>query len=244
MAESNLSVAYADILSAVGELIGSTTSPTGDNLSRCNRVIQRGYRKVLGAYDWTMLKSSGTITFTAETSTYDLPDDFGSLVGNYFYHGESTGYSPITVTSYGIIRERLASNSSSGISSLACIMPKTFSGASGLRHQVEFYQTPSSALTVSYRYRILMSYQLDATTPYPIGGMAFGDLVMQSCLAEAEKHVDGDMGIHTAEYQRMLDLAIVQDRRNAPSALGYNGNGGSSYMNRSKITITVNGSTP
>tara|TARA_R110002110_G_scaffold93689_1_gene243565 strand:- start:243 stop:605 length:363 start_codon:yes stop_codon:yes gene_type:complete len=87
------------------------------------------------------------------------------------------------------------------------------------------YPKPDKAYTLSYRYHALPN-QLTAANPYPMGGAAHAETILESCLAVAESRMDNNAGIHAAAFQQRLAASIAFDTAmHTPEHMGYNGDG-------------------
>jgi hypothetical protein len=87
------------------------------------------------------------------------------------------------------------------------------------------YPTPDQAYTITFNY-VAYPYSLTLSHPYPLGGDAHGDTILESCLAAAEESLDDDQTLHTGRFQERLAASIAFDKRKGPESLGYNGNFG------------------
>lgn len=71
---------------------------------------------------------------------------------------------------------------------------------------------------------ILRSVMLDADNPYPIGAEQLGQLILEVCLAAAERNFEERVHVHEDLYLKMLPLAIEKDKeRSTATSLGRDG---------------------
>ena len=62
---------------------------------------------------------------------------------------------------------------------------------------------------------------IDETSQYPIGGETLTQVIIEACLAAAERNFDEESKRHTERFQVMLPLAIKADlEKSAPTSLG------------------------
>lgn len=234
MAESELSLQFADFQAEIGEYLGEGRSGWDTPMTnRIAAVINRGYAMALKppplqgktkGHDWSYAEPTTSLTTTAGDYDQDLPDNFGAIIGPLTFASDTAGKSAVRVVSEGMIRQFRQGIVTSGQPVYAAVRPKgSFDGSAGQRSEIIFYPTPDAAYVLSFKMSLIVANRLDASNPYPIGGMSFSYLVLAACLAVAEKtYRDGE----TAKQQDFLvQLAaeISRDLQNAPEFLGYNG---------------------
>lgn len=224
MSESGLSIGYPDLKLEVGRFLGYGSAEanwSASQLAEIERVVQSGVRRVYFppaidanslAYEWSWLRPTTTIDIESGTADYDLPDDFGRLIGALYYQSEEYKESIIQV-SIGKILALRSYESLTGIPRYAAIRFKASTGASGQRQEILFYPEPDNDWTLSYEYEAFNG-ALSDTYPYPLGGMKFAELYIESCLAVAESRMNDEIGIHTQTYQALLIDAVARDRKN------------------------------
>ncbi len=81
------------------------------------------------------------------------------------------------------------------------------------------YPTPDAAYTLTYTYE-KYSGALSGSNPYPLGGMKFAELYIESCLSAAEQSSDDTMGLHTALFQQLLADGIARDMKQGAQFFG------------------------
>lgn len=135
---------YTKLRNLYGTITGRTTST--DLLVADDR-INEGYRFVLSSHDWPFLYKQKTVSTVASTQFYDLPADFGKLVG-IKVTVSSTQYIPKEVSSQ---EEWDRLNQSTSETS------DTPSYFYILQGKLGFWPTPSSATTdaITYTYKRL-----------------------------------------------------------------------------------------
>ena len=162
-----------------------------------------------------------TFTITAD-GNYRLPDDFGSINGDFF------------ILQDGYVRDRarntniatVLGNRSGFVNyaytpSIFAIIPEAMDGTTGQRQQVAFYPIPNAVITFTYAYTILPD-ALTASAPYPKGVQVYSEAIRYAALAEVEKRTGIDRGFRQ-EYQSLLARAILQDQMTSlPDTLGCN----------------------
>ena len=158
---------------------------------------------------------------------YDLPDDFGDIIGNMVV--ESDNFKPdIVQVGEGRIRslrQSRAQSSGSGSTltpTFYAIRPKEHTTTTtGQRFEIMFYPLPNEVLTISYRKRILPQMLVDTTLTHPYGGAMHADTLTESCLAKAELMIEDTLGIHQTAFKSALSASIGIDKALDPDFYGY-----------------------
>lgn len=157
-------------------------------------------------------------TITAEEYTlrhngnYDMDEDFGGMDGRYLTHGEGVNKPDILIVNEATIRKMRASTTSRGEPQNVAIRPKntTVTSSVGQRFEVMFYPIPNDAYTLYYR-KIVQIGVVTSILAYPLGGMAYGEAILASCLAVAEQQENGVRGPEWESFISNLTSAIQED---------------------------------
>jgi len=242
MAESTLSLGFADFQREVGHYLGFGYDPdnySSDQTSEVDFIVQSGYRRFLNpplvpgesvSHEWNFLSPVASLSVLSATdpADYDMPDDFGSLVGSMSINTANILNSPITQIPEGKLRSLRADETTSSYSfrpQYVAIRPKAgFDGTTGTRYEALIYPQPDANYTLNYKYNVLVG-KLSTSAPYPLGGASRGELVLQSCLSIAEQRRDEASGVQTQLFYEMLKAAVDSDRAALPDTFGYVGDG-------------------
>ena len=229
MAESGLSIGLPDLRKEVGFFLNYGTSGwSAAQQAEIDRYIQSGVRRVLYppavtpetlGYEWSWLRPTTTLQTVIAQGDYDLPDDFGRIVGDFHFPTEEYRAGIVHVSEGKILEERANANLT-GAPYWYAIRWKATTGTTGQRQEVLFYPEPDTVWSLIYTYE---AYQgaLSDTYPYPPGGMKLAELYIESCLAVAESRADDeDKGKHQQQYEALLIDAISRDRRNGAKFYG------------------------
>lgn len=235
--ESTLSVSLTSLRKELGWFwLGERTAAnwTADEITQLDDMIASGLRNFYHApptpntpkgHKWSFMEPTTTLTTVASTDDYTLSANFGGLIGEMTYAADDNRWFPVEIAGEHRIRI-LRQRDYSGITSdpkLAAVRPISSSGANGQRFQLMLYPKPDKAYTLSYKYHAL-PIQLTASYPYPLGGEAHAETILESCLAIAESRMDNNAGIHAAAFQQRLAASIAYDTiMNTPEHMGYNG---------------------
>lgn len=221
--ESELSVAYSDLLAEVMRFLGYGADPlawTDGQKAEADSYIQAGLRRFYyppaaesheAGYAWSFLNPVTTLATVADQGEQDLPGDLGRVLGN-FHFDASVYRRSIVQVSETRMQELRSRTSLSGQPEYCTVRHKPKDAARGQRFEVAWWPVPDAAYTLSYRYEAFAG-KLSADNPYPLGGMRYAELLIESCLAVAEQKANDQRGLHTAEFERLLAAAIQHDRR-------------------------------
>lgn len=184
----------------------------------------------VGAITLTEAPGDGTsLTFIIKRSpaNYDLPDDFGRLVGELHYATDDNR-GAVSVVSIADLLDMRSSGDRISAPSFAAIQYKSSDGSSGQRQEILFWPKPNASYTFSYNYEAY-SGVLSDTYPYPLGGMQLAELYIESCLAVAEQRVNEEAGLHTQMYKVLLEDAVARDKKRGAQIFGQVGNREAAY---------------
>lgn len=253
--ESTLSLSLTDLRKEVGWFwLGERTSSnwSSDETTQIDEIINSGlrqfYHPVPGpnaakGHKWSFLEPTTTLATVADTENYTLSANFGGMIGPLTYANTDNRWFPIEITGENrirILRQRDYSETTTD-PKLAAIRPISSDGGNGQRFQLMLWPTPDKAYTLSYRYHALPN-KLTAAKPYPLGGEAHAETILESCLAVAESRMDNVAGIHSAAFQQRLAASIAYDQEmNTPERMGYNGDGSEAAMLSEQANRSLNG---
>lgn len=178
--------------------------------------------------DTTLDADAGT-EFSLHQDDYDLPDDFGSLVGEYMtYEPSASIRTRFTVADEGRIRTlRQSSLSTSGqYPYVAATREKTPVTTDGGRKELLLWPAVTTAALLTIRYFSIPSITAigAAGTEYIPGSTEHSETIMAAVLAAGERLIEDREGTHTQYFLERLEASIDVDRRtNRGTDLGYNG---------------------
>ena len=233
MAESGLSVAWTGLKQAVGRLAGYGTTIGNWNsaqVATIEELVQSGIRRVyyppstapqISGHNWSWLRPYATLALVDEDYDYDLPDNFGRIIGPFHYDAEEYR-SPIIVIAPGVLLDKRTQYGATGYAEYVAIRYKTEDRTTGSRQEAIFYPTPDVDKTVHYSYEAY-SGPLSDTYPYPLGGMELAELFIESCLAVTELYMKDEVGIHNQQFKEMLVEAVMRDRNRGAKHFGQMG---------------------
>lgn len=246
MTQSTLNVTTSEIQGEIARYMGfSALTYAGCNASEqadIDRILKRGLRRfynpppVFGEttnHQWSFLTPATTLSLSASTATYSLPDLFGGIIGP-FTITSSTMSSYIEIVSDERIRRAIHDiGSQSGTPRMAAIMPKVSSGDSPdatpdipTIWQATFFPTPDATYTVSYRYYV--AQDLATSSLNPPGGSLHAETILAACLMVAEETLNNQntrrpIYLMKEMFSERIAASVALDRRmSAPYGFGKN----------------------
>ena len=249
MSESSLSIGYPELRQSIGFFLGYgrtildwSTAQAAEIEVVCQSGIRRVYYPMVGdGYEWSFLRPTKTLAIVTDDGDYDLPDDFGRLIGDLHFAADKNRVS-IAIIAVGRLLELRSRNDRNDAPVYAAIRYKESDGSGGQRQEILFWPEPSEDWTLSYEFEAY-SGELSDTYPYPLGGMQLAELYTESCLAVAEQRVNNEAGLHTQAYQALLADAIARDKKRGAKLFGQMGHVEPYYgrIRRSVAGVTYNG---
>lgn len=199
--------------------------------------VQLSRREGLAKHDWRFLKPVDSVTTSSGTGDYDLPNDFGGIEGDLTF-GSETVTSAVYLVGEAQIRKKRQQSPISGRPKLAAVRAKEHDGTDVQRYEIMFWPEPNDTFTLYYR-KLVQLNNLSSDNPWPVGGAAHAETILESCLAEAESYEeDTGEGLHWQRFLRRLAASVRRDRiATAPEYLGYMGPG---TQNSARQGITHN----
>jgi len=152
---------------------------------------------------------------------YDLPTGFESIENRLSYQpGQSDFYPPIERRNDDYLREKQQDDPYTDRPLYFSIRTVEFDPTVGSRRRISFYPLADAAYIISARMTLRPVF-IDATNQYPVGGEILSQLIVEACLAAAERNYDERESIHTKRFQELLPLSIAADlEASAPTQLG------------------------
>lgn len=151
---------------------------------------------------------------------YDLPDDFGGMIGPLTYHpGLNASYLAPSIVDEVDLRVQRQYDDDVAPPDRAAIRVKTWGATTGTRYQILFAPLPDDVYQFTYRY--VCHPDKIASTHYARGGMLHSETVRLAVLAAAELSRLDTPGPYEQLFQQHLALSIQRDKEMAsPDSLG------------------------
>lgn len=154
---------------------------------------------------------------------YDLPTGFEAVANDsalMYEPGQSDYYPPVMQRHDAYIRERQQCNPNTDRPYFYSIRTVEFDPTVGSRKRMSFYPIPDAAYVLKVPM-VLRPTMIDSTNKYPLGGETLAQVILEACLAAAERNFDEQEGRHTKRFAELLPLAIKADlEKSAPTSLG------------------------
>lgn len=192
------------------------------------------------SYEWSFMTPVASLVIPDGTTEIALPASFGFPSGEIFFT-DSSSVQPLEIQNAGkVLVRRQADDTSTGRPQFCAIDEREPGMTHGQRKFLIYWPESDDDYTISLRYSVLPD-ALSAKNPYPWGGPAHAQTILQACLAKSEQF-DGEIGIHTQLYQAALEASKDYDRRVKAQTMGYNGDGptGRRYATVPHVTYTSN----
>ena len=142
---------------------------------------------------------------------YEMPTGFESIEGDLTYEpGQSDFYPPIRQRDDGEILRRQQDDPYHDRPIYYGIRTAEFDPTVGSKRRLTLYPTPDAAYVIKARM-ILRPVGITSTNVYPVGAETLSQLILESCLAAAERNYDDTPGVHTEQFEKLLPLAIAAD---------------------------------
>jgi hypothetical protein len=173
---------------------------------------------------------------------YDLPVNFGGLVGDRVFIASAQYYPPIPVRSVDEVAEYYLADQNPGVPRYACVMPADFVAATGQRYQMGLWPIPDDDYAIGYRYNV----NLDAIAAgeYSAGGPLVARALKACCKAEAELLESGGAPGHYYQLaMQALAGAIAHDMDMKSRNIGpmQENSDARAYWSNINGTLSVNG---
>jgi hypothetical protein len=216
---ARLTLTYQNLYDRVSHFLGLTvegTSPTGNDLTLCKRIVDRGLRQFLYpidesrgvAYTWSFVEQYWSFLTVSGKWKYALPVDFSNLLTHFSYDSDDA-LAPLKKRSGQQIKKMRSEIDSSGSPEYYAVVPTQYDAEIGTKYELWLYPTPGQVYKFSAFYR-LDPTQLDATGDLAIGGIASIEAILESCLAVAETQEDDNTSTHHQQEARRLVQTLIQ----------------------------------
>jgi hypothetical protein len=228
---------------AVGAYLGYTGDSSEWEASEAAQVdglIDSGYTDFLypaidgGIHRWSFLSKYYTFDTVAETAEYDLPTDFGGIIGNIYFTESSNRYKPIMLISPELFQSTIAKDNG-GVPTYGSITP-TDTGK-----KLVLYPTPADEYELKFLYEAEPA-MLSSENTDTLGGLRHFETIKAACLAQAELLNNDAAGGHSQNYQRRLLASIAEDKKSKMfDTFGtFNVSGASTGRHRNRIDVSTN----
>jgi len=228
MSQSTLALSYDDIRERVGQERGygrvkKDWTDNGDAVARIEDCMRDGTRMFYtqANHEWSFLTPLQSMTILTGTSELDLPADFGFAVDKIYFDTQPGLWClPLVYRNEGeVLLKRQWDSAFTGRPRLAAVVadggPTVNNGQTS---KLIFWPVADLDYAIQIRYSVTPN-ALGPGGPYPYGGAAHSQTLLEACLAASERQ-DGMPGPHNAIYASALENSKAYDRRLKPRTLG------------------------
>lgn len=169
--------------------------------------------------------SAGT-SYEIHQDDYDLPDDFGQLIGDLTFEPSDNAWYVAKEVGPGRIKalrqREFHQNYANGDPQLFAIVQKALTETTGQRWQIWLWPDVTAAATGHYRYQVRTdSPSVDGA--YVYGSAHHMETIKYACLSVMELEQDREVGAFSQQYERLLvDSRRIDGMNRNPGNLGYN----------------------
>lgn len=169
----------------------------------------------------TSVTAAALSTYELSRPEYDLPTGFESIEGPLTYEpGKSDYYPPVEFRHDDELRKRQQDDPYNDRPLYFSVRMVEFDPTVGSLRRITFYPTPDDAYVLTARMK-LRPVTIDSSNQYPIGGEMLAQVILEACLAAAERNFDDGENVHTKRFQELLPAAIDADKlASSPTNLG------------------------
>ena len=233
-----LALTRADLRDEIARFMsfGTYTQATTQSQRDINAFIRRGLRQFYNpqpmagdnqSHTWSFLQPWAALSTIANTQAYNLPAQFGGLVGDITFSAE-TAKSPIeNVGEANFRRIQSEDPDKKGRPSVCCVMPKDAADTEYPDNPTAFtlhmWPTPDAVYALEYKYVAIQGDEEDSPTATFLGGVQHSETILTSCLSIAEEYAETPSTRYRESFMIRLAASIMLDRRmNTPDNFGPN----------------------
>jgi hypothetical protein len=160
-------------------------------------------------YVWSFMRPIATLATVADQWQYEQPGDFGGIEGDMTFSTSGTTYTGLSNTGENVIRDLRQKQAMTGIPRCFAVRPLAHH-ATGQRFEIILFPTPDAVYTLEFT-QIVNPNALTDANPFPYGGPAHAETILESCLACAESNGDEVLGVHATKFNQLLQASILLD---------------------------------
>jgi hypothetical protein len=173
--------------------------------------------------DDTSVTVASAASFELARPEIELPTGFEAIANDSdltYYPGQNDCYPPVRQRHDKGIRTLQQGNPYFDRPTLYSVRTVEFDPTVGSRKRLALYPSPDAAYVLRVPM-ILRPTMIDATNQYPVGGETLAQVILEACLAGAERNFDEQGKMHRERFLELLPLAIAADlEKSSPTSLG------------------------
>lgn len=229
----SLVTSYDEIQREVGLFLGAGRTPsswTADAAADIAAIIKAGQRRLYWPmvqvqkfkdgpvkqerYVWSFMRSQSTIAITSGTNEYQLPGDIADVSSSGLSYGAGTKKRSVSRISHDDLLALRAETNKTGDPEFYSVRAVPVPGNANSKQTpftIALYPTPAESTTLIYSY-VVTPLEMSDDNQYPLGGPHIAQALIEACLAEAEKTLDDEEGLHEKRFRELLLAAIEYDK--------------------------------
>jgi hypothetical protein len=162
-------------------------------------------------YNWSFLHVIHELTTESGKSSYELPSDFGSWIGE---PTTSRSGGKLAIARENHIRQLQSSSPESGTPKYCATRRSSIGGSRKQTTELILYPTPDAIESIQVEYKALPE-SLTASSPYPVGGTEHAETVLASCFYVLAQRTGQGIEQAILHLRDRLTASIVIDRASA-----------------------------
>jgi len=223
MAEPTSTYSYGDLARIISRFLGygyDLTTLSAEKTVDIDDIIQAGLNQFYfpppleqgrPPHRWSFLAPTYTLATVANDAAYDLPDNYGGMIGQDLTYGADESYHTVTIIPEPLLRRHQQGSTATGRPQYAAVRPKSHDATTGQRYEILFWPTPDAIYNLSFAYNVMLD-KLSSANMYPLGGSVHKESILESCLKVAESRFEDNPGIHANLFLERLAASIGYDR--------------------------------
>jgi hypothetical protein len=225
VAEPTLSLTLDELRREVARFLSFGRDYTNLNITQqedVDSIIRRGLRQfyqpppVAGfpSHQWSFLRPTVSFSTVANQETYQLPDDFGAMMGSRINFATIMYVDgPLIVSDYQYRAFKESSTAEEGLPVYATVRVRASTGdvPTPVRHDLLLWPKPTRVHAMTYQYAAIQD-AVTGSLSYPAGAAMHGETIIASCLAIAEEYVVSPTSQYRQLFRERLASSISLDR--------------------------------
>lgn len=191
--------------------------PEGREPSDAGHVESNKEAKRRPPHRWSFMQRFATIATVVDQSAYDLPDDFGSWIGE---PTTAVGGGRISIVREAQIRQLLSSEGLTGQPNYAALRKTSVGGVTKQASEIVIYPIPDTVQDIIVEY-MPNTVTLTDDAQYPPGGLEHAETVLSYCFYTLAQRTSKGIQEAAMYVQDRLTASIAIDKESgAPTSEG------------------------
>jgi len=220
-----LELTRSGLLRRIGHHVDGKPNPgswSHDEKSRYEQIVMDGLRRFYypmvmpnesDMHRWSFLYPKSVFKCVAGQYAYDLPEDFGALMGPMHYApGTAVLYPHVEEVAEAQLEQLRQGGDHKGRSRYFALRPKIHGEIMGTRYEAVLYPVPDQDYTLHYRYETNPKFIVEESES-PLGGQPHAQTILEACLLSADRFEDKAKSVHETDFLMCLRSSISFDRQ-------------------------------